>query len=54
MPAQQLATIKHRLALRMLETFGLDISALALDMTNFVTTAAEPVPRTSRAAKTTA
>jgi transposase len=35
--AQQLALIEHRLALRMIETFGLDISALALDMTNFAT-----------------
>jgi transposase len=32
-----LALIEHRLALRMIETFGLDISALALDMTNFAT-----------------
>lgn len=34
---QQLAAIEHALALRMIETFGLDISALALDMTNFAT-----------------
>jgi len=33
----QLAAIEHRLALRMIETFDLDISALALDMTNFAT-----------------
>jgi transposase len=33
----QIAAIEHRLALRMIETFGLDISALALDMTNFAT-----------------
>ncbi|MGH6840292.1 MAG: IS1634 family transposase [Methylocella sp.] len=33
----ELAAIEHRLALRMIETFGLDISALALDMTNFAT-----------------
>jgi transposase len=35
--APELAAIEHRLALRMIETFGLDISALALDMTNFAT-----------------
>jgi len=35
--AAQLATIEHRLALAMIEGFGLDISALALDMTNFAT-----------------
>jgi transposase len=35
--AAQLATIEHRLALAMIEVFGLDISALALDMTNFAT-----------------
>jgi transposase len=33
----ELASIEHRLALRMIEVFGLDISALALDMTNFAT-----------------
>jgi transposase len=33
----ELAEIEHRLALRMVEVFGLDISALALDMTNFAT-----------------
>jgi transposase len=33
----ELANIQHRLALRMIEAFGLDISALALDMTNFAT-----------------
>jgi len=33
----QLAEIEHLLALAMIETFGLDISALALDMTNFAT-----------------
>ena len=33
----QLARIEHRLALAMVGTFGLDISALALDMTNFAT-----------------
>jgi transposase len=35
--AEQLARIEHRLALRMIEVFDLDISALALDMTNFAT-----------------
>ncbi len=35
--ARELAAIEHRLALRMIETFGLDLSALALDMTNFAT-----------------
>ncbi|MGH3749168.1 MAG: IS1634 family transposase [Micromonosporaceae bacterium] len=34
---EQLVAIEQRLALRMIETFGLDISALALDMTNFAT-----------------
>jgi transposase len=34
---EELAEIEHRLALRMIEVFGLDISALALDMTNFAT-----------------
>jgi len=34
---EELARIEHRLALRMIDTFGLDISALALDMTNFAT-----------------
>jgi transposase len=33
----QLARIEHRLALAMIGTFDLDISALALDMTNFAT-----------------
>ncbi len=33
----QLAEIEHRLAVGMVEVFGLDISALALDMTNFAT-----------------
>lgn len=33
----QLAQIEHALALRMIETFGVDTSALALDMTNFAT-----------------
>ena len=33
----QLAAIEHRLALAMVGTFGVDISALALDMTNFAT-----------------
>lgn len=33
----ELAAIEHRLALRVIKTFGLDISALALDMTNFAT-----------------
>jgi transposase len=33
----QIAAIEHRVALRMIEVFGLDISALALDMTNFAT-----------------
>ncbi len=35
--ASELATIEHRLALAMIEGFDLDISALALDMTNFAT-----------------
>jgi len=34
---EQLAQIEQLLALSMIETFGLDISALALDMTNFAT-----------------
>lgn len=33
----ELAEIAHRLALRMIEVFELDVSALALDMTNFAT-----------------
>jgi transposase len=33
----ELAEVEHRVALRMIEVFGLDISALALDMTNFAT-----------------
>lgn len=33
----QLAQVEQALAVRMIETFGLDISALALDMTNFAT-----------------
>ncbi len=33
----ELAEITHRLALRMIEVFELDVSALALDMTNFAT-----------------
>jgi transposase len=33
----QLAQIEHLLALAMIEAYGLDISALALDMTNFAT-----------------
>ena len=33
----QLARIEHRLAMGMVGAFGLDISALALDMTNFAT-----------------
>jgi transposase len=33
----ELVAIEHRLALRMIEAFDLDISALALDMTNFAT-----------------
>src|SRR5674476_1124589 len=33
----QVAQIEHLLALAMIENFGLDISALALDMTNFAT-----------------
>ena len=32
-----LAQIEHRLALRLIEVFELDVSALALDMTNFAT-----------------
>jgi len=35
--APQLAEIEQALALAMINTFGLDISALALDMTNFAT-----------------
>lgn len=35
--ATDLAEIEHRLALRMIEVFELDVSALALDMTNFAT-----------------
>jgi transposase len=34
---EQLARIEHRLAVGMVEAFELDISALALDMTNFAT-----------------
>jgi len=34
---EQVAQIEHLLALAMIETFGLDISSLALDMTNFAT-----------------
>src|SRR5674476_556232 len=34
---EQLAQIEQRLALAMIKEFGLDISALALDMTNFAT-----------------
>ena len=34
---EQLARIEHRLAVGMIGTFGLDVSALALDMTNFAT-----------------
>src|SRR6266511_4504380 len=34
---QELADVEQALALRMIQTFGLDISALALDMTNFAT-----------------
>ena len=34
---KQLAEIEHRLALAMIETFDLDISSLALDITNFAT-----------------
>ena len=33
----ELAQIEHQLALAMIETFALDISSLALDMTNFAT-----------------
>jgi transposase len=33
----QLAQIEHQLAVAMIETFALDISSLALDMTNFAT-----------------
>ena len=35
--AQELAAIEHRLALRIIEVFEVDVSALALDMTNFAT-----------------
>jgi len=34
---EQLAEVEQQLAVRMIETFNLDISALALDMTNFAT-----------------
>lgn len=34
---EQLAQVEQKLAVRMVETFHLDISALALDMTNFAT-----------------
>jgi len=34
---EQLAQVEQALAVAMIETFGLDISALALDMTNFAT-----------------
>jgi hypothetical protein len=34
---EELASIEHRLAVAMVATFDLDISALALDMTNFAT-----------------
>jgi len=34
---EQLAQVEHLLAVAMIETFNLDISALALDMTNFAT-----------------
>src|SRR5680860_684418 len=34
---EQLAQVEQQLAVRMIETFNLDISALALDMTNFAT-----------------
>jgi len=34
---EQLARVEQQLAVRMVETFDLDISALALDMTNFAT-----------------
>ena len=34
---QELAEVERRLALRMVATFGLDASAVALDMTNFAT-----------------
>jgi len=34
---EELARIEHRLALAMIGTFDVDISALALDMTNFAT-----------------
>ncbi|MCA1681720.1 MAG: IS1634 family transposase [Actinobacteria bacterium] len=35
--AEELAEIEHRLALRMIDVFGLDLGSLALDMTNFAT-----------------
>src|SRR5674476_140670 len=47
----QLAQVEHLLALAMIETFNLDISALALDMTNFATyidTGNERVPIAQR------
>ena len=34
---EELVEIEHRLALRMISVFALDVSALALDMTNFAT-----------------
>lgn len=34
---EQLAQIEHRVAVRIVEEFGLDIGSLALDMTNFAT-----------------
>lgn len=34
---EQLAQVEQQLAVRMIDTFGLDVSALALDMTNFAT-----------------
>jgi transposase len=35
--AEQLAEIEHRLAVRIIAEFGLDLGSLALDMTNFAT-----------------
>jgi hypothetical protein len=34
---EQVAQIEHLLALAMIEAYGLDVSSLALDMTNFAT-----------------
>jgi transposase len=51
---EQLARIEHRLAVAMVSEFGLDVSALALDMTNFATyidstNAAAPIAQRGKA-----